>query len=592
MTISTLRVSILAGVSPKARTWLVAGVLALLSIVVGREVFVRLIAPAAPLNFDEAAHSLPGYYILRDILKLDLRALWGDFHIQTLWPPGFSLLQAPFLGLLGRTDESARLFGVIMLALTLLMACAVAYQISPKLAPLAALTSGLIALSAPGWLFVGSWAMQETPVAFVVFVAFWLFLKAIKTRRVLWFFLAGCALYFLFLTKFNYAAFAVASVFVVDIGERIRRFVSRNPRQAATSGAMAQRSEGAYIGAYAPSREIKEMLALYAPLAAGVLFWFFAGTDIVPTEVKWRDFRFFVTNENSGYDMWSPENLLFYVRATLNWLVPSPLLAVLSLLGAVWAVVRVRHAGVTLLALFFALGFTLATLHQLKAERYITPIFPSLWLLTGLGFADFLREIRDWKLGVDSCSRTISNRQSLISRFTTPLALGLVTFITVIVWLTTLPAQQPVWAGHLADDLRHASHRIVDWQSADRPVLIIGTFGELSPPLFEWRLRPQPAFANTPLPIQYDAPPAEGDDDITRVRNWLRDNPGAQVTLIRVDESSPLYNTNDMKNKNAWRQDIVRQWEKIDGYKLVDQVDYSNSGLMVSYWLPDAAALR
>ncbi len=134
------------------------------------------------------------------------------------------------------------------------------------------------------------------------------------------------------------------------------------------------------------------ILALYAPLAAGVLFWFFAGTDIVPTEVKWRDFRFFVTNEDSGYSMWSQENLLFYARVMFNWLMPSPLLAVLSLLGAAWAVARVRHAGVTLLALFFALGFTLATLHQLKAERYITPIFPSLWLLTGLGAADLVQD--------------------------------------------------------------------------------------------------------------------------------------------------------------------------------------------------------
>jgi hypothetical protein len=327
------------------------------------------------------------------------------------------------------------------------------------------------------------------------------------------------------------------------------------------------------------------MLALYLPLLAGVLFWFFAGTDIVPAAIKWRDFAFFVTNENSGYDTWSAENLLFYVRTTLNWLMPSPLLAVLSLLGAVWGVLRVRHAGVTLLAIFFALGFTLATLHQLKAERYITPIFPSLWLLTGLGFAD----------AVQSATQKVqsakwSTKYAPLSTLLSPLLIAAVGVITGIVWLTTLPAQQPVWAGHLADDLRNASHRIVGWQSADRPVLIIGTFGELSPPLFEWRLRPQPAFANTPLPIQYDAPPAEGEDDITRVRNWLRDNPGAQVTLIRVDESSPLYQTNDMRNKNAWRQEIVRQFDQVEGYKLVDQVDYSNSGLKVSYWLPDASA--
>ncbi|GIV85886.1 MAG: hypothetical protein KatS3mg052_2893 [Candidatus Roseilinea sp.] len=565
--------SILIGVSPKARTWLVAGALALISIIIGREVFLRLIAPAPPLNFDEAAHSLPGYYILRDILALDLRALWGDFHIQTLWPPGFSLLQAPFLGILGRSDESARLFAYIMLVATTLMACAIAYSIRPELAPLAGLVSGLIALSAPGWLFASSWAMQETPVAFVVLVAFWCFLQALRTRRTLWFFLTGCALYFAFLTKFNYAAFAIAAVGIVDLGERLRLLRTR-------------RSAGA------PDRPVSTspstIFALYAPLVAGVLFWFFGGTDIVPTEVKWRDFRFFVTNEDSGYPFWSSENLLFYVRTTLYWLMPSPLLAGAALVGAAWAVARIRHPGVMLLAVFFALGFTLATLHPLKADRYITPLFPSLWLLTGLGFAELVKAIRDWRLAIvhHDLHSPLPTPQSQISNL--PFFVSILALFAVASWswLTWLPRLQPVWAGHLADDLRAAAHQIVQWQQADRPVLIIGTFGELSPPLFEWRLRPLPAFANTPHPIQYDAPPVEGPNDIARVQRWLDENPGAQVTLIRVDESSPLYQTDDMRNKNAWRQRIVRAFAAVRSHRLVDEVAYPNSGLTISYYLP------
>jgi hypothetical protein len=551
-------------VSPKARTWIVAGILVLLSFVIGRDVFVRLIAPAPPLNFDEAAHSLPGYYILRDILKLDLRGLWGDFHIQTLWPPGFSLLQAPFLGVLGRSDESARLFAYIMLVLAMLMACAIAYEISPKLAPLAALTSGLIALSAPGWLYVSTWAMQETPVAFVLFVAFWLFLRALKTRRALWFFLTGCALYFLFLTKYNYAAFAIVSVGIVDLGQRIRELRMQNAEL---------RKSGVPGPPFSILNSQFSILALYLPLLVGLLFWFFGGTDIVATEVKWRDFRFFVTNEDSGYPFWSAENLLFYVRTMFIWLMPSPLLAVASLLGAVWAVARIRHPGVTLLAIFFVFGFTLATAHQLKADRYITPLFPSLWLLTGLGAADFVRAV----------TQNAERRTQNVLRF----AFCAVCFIVASwSWLTWMPKQQPVWAGDAADGMRAASHQIVAWQDSDRPVLIIGTFGELSPPLFEWRLRPLPKFANTPHPIQYDAPPVDGPDDMARVQRWLEENPGAQVTLIRVDESSPLYQTNDMKNKNAWRQEIVRAFDAVTGYQMMDELNYPQSGLKISYWLP------
>ena len=555
----------------QARTWLVASVLVLISVFVGREVFLRLIAPAAPLNFDEAAHSLPGYYVLRDVLAFDLRALWGDFHIQTLWPPGFSLLQAPFLGILGRSDESARLFAYLMLVATALMACAIAHQIDPELAPLAGLASGLISLSAPGWLFVGSWAMQETPVAFVTFVSFWSFLRALRTQRTAWFFLTGCALYFLFLTKYNYAAFAIAAVGIVDLGERIRKLRGRRTQPSSQPTFDARSSA---LGSQ------RSLVALYAPLVFGLLFWFLAGTDVVPTEVKWRDFRFFVANEDSGYPFWSAENLLFYVRATTDWLMPGPLPAVAALLGAALAVIRVRHPGVTLLAVFFTLGFTLATVHQLKAERYITPLFPSSWLLTGLGFAWLVRKRQSGERRAAPWS--VACGDNLRSVLATLLLLSM----TGLSWWAWLPRLQPVWAGHLANDLRAASHRVAGWQQPDRPVLIIGTFGELSPPLFEWRLRPLPAFANTPLPIQYDAPPVDGPSDIARVQRWLNENPGAQVTLIRVDEWSPLYQTDDMRKKNEWRQRLVRAFGEIRGYRLMEEIAYPNSGLTISYYLP------
>ncbi len=530
-----------------------------LSVVIGAVAYARLIVPAPPLNFDEAAHSLPGYYVLRDILGLDMRALWGDFHIQTLWPPGFSLMQAPFLALLGRSDESARAFALIMLVFTALMSFVLALQIRARAAAVAGWVSALIALSAPGWLFVGTWAMQETPVAFVVFVAFAAALRAWRTARLAWYALTSLCLYFLFLTKYNYAAFAVASVGLVDLALRARQI-------RALGGAICWR------------RHLFEMLALYAPLAVGIAFWFFGGTDIVPTEVKWRDFRFFVTNEDSGYPFWSEENLLFYARVMLNWLMPSPALAMLMLLGAGWAVVRVRHAGVGLLAVFFSLGFVLATLHQLKAPRYITPLFPSLWLLCGVGFADLLRVTSVW----------LWRRRAppALRRALKPGALALCLIGALWSWAHWLPRLEPVWAGHAASDLRDASHVITQWQRGDRPVLIIGTFGELSPPLFEWRLRPLPAFANTPHPIQYDAPPAEGEDDLARVRRWLALHPTAQVTVIRVDEGSPLYQTDDMRQKNAWRQALARQFDAITTHQLLDARHYPLSGLSILYYLP------
>ena len=550
-------------------TLLVSAVLLLIAVVVGREVYNRLILPAPPLNFDEAAHSLEGYYIMRDVVRLDVRAFWGDTHIQTLWPPGFSYLQAPVLLALGRSDDAARLFSYIALVLVTLISIPVIWSIRPDDAPAAALVSGLIALSAPGWLSLGGLALQEAPVALVAFVVFWCFLRAQKTRQIRWYVVTGCAWFFLFLTKFNYAAFALAALMLVDAGERLRRL-------------------------FAP-REIGTLIALYLPMVLGLLFWFYGGTDIVPTAIKWRDFQFFVSNENSGYQFWSAQNLLFYVRATADWLMPHPLLAALALILAAWAVFRIRHRGVTLLALFFVIGFVLATVHPLKSDRYVAPVFPALWVLAGLGAADLLaiatHKLRHvlrppsfvYSFSAVPCARFVDAFR--LPSFVATAVLVLTTFaVAAASWLTWLPRLQPVWYGDIADGLRDASNQIVAWQQMERPVLIIGTFGELSPPLFEWRLRPQAEFANGN--IQYDAPPGDGEL-IERVQRWLQANPGAQVTLIQLDTQGALYNTADMQNKNDWRQALVGQFGQVSGYKLVQSVSYPGAGLVVSYYLPE-----
>ena len=554
-------------------TLLAGAVLLVIAILVGREVYQRLILPAPPLNFDEAAHSLEGYYIMRDVLHLDARAFWGDTHIQTLWPPGFSYLQAPVLLILGRTDDAARLFSYIALVLVTLMSIPVIWSIRPEDAPIAVLVSGLVALSAPGWLSLGGLALQEAPVALVAFVVFWCFLRALRTQRTRWYVITGFAWFFLFLTKFNYAAFALASIMLVDAGEHLRRAL--RPGEAKEHPSFRQ-----VLGRLFALREIGRLIALYLPIVLGLVFWFYGGTDIVPTATKWRDFQFFVTNENSGYAFWSAQNLLFYVRAAADWLMPHPVLAGLALALAVWAVARIRHQGVTLLALFFVIGFVLASVHPLKSDRYVAPVFPSLWVLSGLGAADLLAMVTHKLRPANSVPSSVIRRPSFIGA---AILVVITSAIAVASWLTWLPRLQPVWAGETADGLRAASNQIVAWQQPERPVLIIGTFGEISPPLFEWRLRSQAAFANGN--IQYDAPPGDGSQ-IERVQHWLQTNPGTQVTLIQLDKNSGLYNTADMQNKNDWRQTLVEQFGQVSGYRLVQSVAYPGAGLVVSYYLP------
>ena len=153
-------------------------------------------------------------------------------------------------------------------------------------------------------------------------------------------------------------------------------------------------------------------------------------------------------------------------------------------------------------------------------------------------------------------------------------------------WLVWIPRLQPAWAGEVADSARAAARQVVDWQDGNKPVLIIGTFGELSPPLFEWRLRPLPVFAARGN-IQYDAPPGDGTF-LERVDKWAKQNPGTQITLIKIAPDSPLFNTGDMQTKNLWRQELVTQFEASHaqlGYRLADTKTFS-AGVSVSFYLP------
>lgn len=532
--------------------WFVAGTLAIVSVATGIFVFERLIIQAPPLNFDEAAHSLPGYYILRDVRNLDLHAFWGDFNIQTLWPPGFSLLQAPFLAVFGTSDSGARMFSFAMLVATVALSWLVVNEVSPHSGSMAVLIGALASFCAPGWLFTSSWAMQETPVAMVCMVTFFFWARAYNTKSAVWHFATGFSLLFLFVTKYNYAAFALVSIGLVDSVMRLRAI------------AKYRHAPGSL------KTDILSMTCLYLPILIGVPAWFLSGTDIVSSATKWRDFSFFVSNEDSGYALLSEQNLLFYVRATTSWLMAGPVAAIICIVGAVWAVVKTKHPGTALLAVYFVAGFILASLHQLKAERYITPLFPSLWLLFGIGAVDVVQ----WLAAHVIHQQDMSERAKLV------VSAGFLAVSTA-----TMAANgarlEPVWAGATATDLRLVSDHIVAWQEPDNPLLIIGTFGELGPPLFEWRLRPMPQFAKA-KEIQYDAPPGDGDA-VARVSSWLRQNPTARVSLIQVAPTSPLFRTNDMQAKNLWKQKLATDVDKFPNLKIERQEQFEETGLRISY---------
>ena len=69
---------------------------------------------------------------------------------------------------------------------------------------------------------------------------------------------------------------------------------------------------------------------------------------------------------------------------------------------------------------------------------------------------------------------------------------------------------------------------------------------------------------------------------------WTKQNGCTQITLIQLDPNSALFNTNDMRTKNAWRQQLAGQFAQQHhelGYRLVEQQSLPG-GIKISYYLP------
>lgn len=120
---------------------------------------------------------------------------------------------------------------------------------------------------------------------------------------------------------------------------------------------------------------MRRWLWLFGPFALAMIVWF-------ARSYKIAEFWSYATAQ-PAHRPWNLETLLFYPRSIAFHHTPSPLFALVTLIGVVWAAGRWRNPRLRLLLIYFGVGIGEMTLNFPKDPRFIVTFVPATHVLTG-----------------------------------------------------------------------------------------------------------------------------------------------------------------------------------------------------------------
>ena len=106
-----------------------------------------------PFDFDEALHATRGLTLALDLRQGDLGAFLSDAYRQSLYPPGFAVLEALIFLLFGASTVTARLCSLICLLGATFVLYGLALELDDAFGWLAGLVAVGLMLSAP-WVLL------------------------------------------------------------------------------------------------------------------------------------------------------------------------------------------------------------------------------------------------------------------------------------------------------------------------------------------------------------------------------------------------------------------------------------------------------
>ncbi|MFQ6099793.1 MAG: ArnT family glycosyltransferase [Anaerolineae bacterium] len=306
-----------------------------------------------PFDSDEAIHANSGLAMALDLRAGDLKTFARTFYQQGFYPPAFSVLKAATFLLFGASPLVARLFSLACLPPALLMIYQTSRQLDEGWGWLIGFTAVGLTLTSQPLLIGSALVMMEVPGLLASFGMLWLYLGAIKEPTP-WR-LAGTSLMLLvtFLTKYTYGLPALATVILMEAS--LLWHATRNTQHA--------------------TRFTRRWIWLLGPFALAMLFWF-------ARPYKIAEFWSYATAQ-PAHRSWNLETLLFYPRSITFHHTPSPLFALVTLIGVVWAASRWRDPRLRLLLIYFGVGVGEMTLNFPKDPRFIATFVPAAHVLTG-----------------------------------------------------------------------------------------------------------------------------------------------------------------------------------------------------------------
>lgn len=344
--------------------WLVFGsaaFIATLTVVVASVIHVRAIRVNLAPRWDEAAHSLFGAAIARDLRSADLVALAYDIYRQVYWPPLHSVLVGTAFAAFGERMVVAREVSLVAYVLLPLVLVAAGRMIYPRAEStsgwITGWVAGVLAVATPAFVPYASLAFLELPALLALTLTIAAAFAAEQApdsprRRVL----VAVGILAAFFLKTNYGLLLMA-VFAID--------------------ALIE-------GRFSPRRLLSARnVYILAPVLAVLALWFAYPPKLVSTIRA-------LINQPAGVAPWTIDGLLFYPRALVTLAGSHAMLGILLVgVAGAWRFRRVPN--VRLLLMLAGLQFALGEMHHTKADRHILPMMPAMFLLAGVTAARLVR---------------------------------------------------------------------------------------------------------------------------------------------------------------------------------------------------------
>lgn len=334
------------------------GIVLAASVAAAVAIFVCISLRRGPLGWDEGTYVLKAYGVGQGLRHLSLGEAWqavvtGDI----LYPPISALVLGPIFAVAGSSETAvfATTAAGFVAAAGLLFwtGC----LLDAKTGPWTGLIGVLLFLSSPLHIQYAGTAMLEIAGTVATLLAMAAYLKHLKESSERTALATGIALAVLFFTKYNYGLMALGAV------------------------ALCQLS----MGRWQPWR--RENLWLWVPVVALAGVWF-------RLEGKWDGFVGFATNRDSGLPMLSAANLLFYPRAFVLEYSSSVILGTVTLAAGLTTVIWCKRMEVRAVLLFLAVGWTLLTVHHLKADRFAVTVMPCIFLLAAFSVVQAYQRLK------------------------------------------------------------------------------------------------------------------------------------------------------------------------------------------------------